>query len=302
MSKRDSGPGRPPPPKNNSMKFSLKSLEDREEDEDLLTSMTGELDKKVSENRRVNEENKILGRTAEGRAPPRPQTGPKLKEDDKFSKWKQNLSDISVVVRKKVSEKLEDFSKEIKPEAEIESSSPPKVTPIKQRSIDNADLVSFVKRKDDFSDVEDETSPKIKETVDDIQVVDDYFHDVAEPLEDFNGVQSLPELRFRNVSLQQKIRRSKSSVTTGTVSMSNLKAHADVVAETIENINTQENSSANSLYQTVNASGEAGSNQSPSAEKKNETSVVPWHKLIIGIEFICDTGAQIVTCNKCNYY
>lgn len=273
------------------MSFSLKSLEDREEDEDLLTSMTGELDKKVTENRRVNEENRVLGRTAEGRPPPRPQTGPKLKEEDTFSKWKQNLSDISVVVRKKMSEKLEDISKELKPEAETESSSPPKVSTIKQRSIDNADLLSFVKKKEDFSDAEDETSPKIRETVDDIQLVDDYFHDVAEPLEDFTGVQSLPELRFRNVSLQQKIRRSKSNVTTGMVSMSNLKARADVVAETIENVNTQENSSANSLYQTVTASGEAGSNQSPSAEKKNETSLVPWRKLIAGIEFSCDSGA-----------
>lgn len=49
------------------MNFSLKSLEDREEDEDFLIFMIGEFDKKVLENRRVNEENKVFGRAVEGR-------------------------------------------------------------------------------------------------------------------------------------------------------------------------------------------------------------------------------------------
>lgn len=53
--------------KNNFMSFSLKSLEDREEDEDFLIFMIGEFDKKVTENRRVNEENRVFGRIAEGR-------------------------------------------------------------------------------------------------------------------------------------------------------------------------------------------------------------------------------------------
>lgn len=67
MSKRELGSGRFFLFKDNFIKFSLKSLEDREEDEDLLIFMIGEFDKKVLENRRVNEENKVFGRAVEGR-------------------------------------------------------------------------------------------------------------------------------------------------------------------------------------------------------------------------------------------
>lgn len=67
MSKRELGSGCFFLFKNNFMNFSLKSLEDREEDEDFLIFMIGEFDKKVLENRRVNEENKVFGRAVEGR-------------------------------------------------------------------------------------------------------------------------------------------------------------------------------------------------------------------------------------------
>lgn len=67
MSKCELGSGRFFLFKNNFMSFSLKSLEDREEDEDFLIFMIGEFDKKVTENRRVNEENRVFGRIAEGR-------------------------------------------------------------------------------------------------------------------------------------------------------------------------------------------------------------------------------------------
>lgn len=67
MSKRELGSGRFFLSKNNFMNFSLKLLEDREEDEDFLIFMIGEFDKKVLENRRVNEENKVFGRAVEGR-------------------------------------------------------------------------------------------------------------------------------------------------------------------------------------------------------------------------------------------
>ncbi|XP_048757629.1 testis-expressed protein 2-like isoform X2 [Ostrea edulis] len=287
MSKRDSAPGRPPPPRSNSMKLSFKSLEEGEEDEDLLTSMTGEFDKKVSENRRVHEENRAQGRVAEGRMPPKPQAGQKAKEDDKISRWKQNLSEISTVVRKKVSAKLEDFSKELAPDPDSESST---AAPIKQTSMDNSDLLSFVKKKEEngsekFSDAQYESGPTVKETVDDFQVIDDYYHDVTvlEPAEDFTGTQSLPELRYRNRTLPQKIRRTKPNVTTGSVSLSNLKANEEIVTETIENVDIQENQIANSLYQPANTSTVSALNKGSGDKRKNEMSFVPMHNLIIGI-------------------
>ncbi|XP_062617878.1 testis-expressed protein 2-like [Saccostrea cucullata] len=280
MSKRDTVPGRPPPPKSNSMKLSFKSLEQEEEDEGVLTSMTGELDKKVSENRRINEGSRALGRTADGRIPTKLQAGPKPKEEDKISRWKHNLLEISTEVRKKVSAKLEDFSKEIAPEPETESLAG-KTKPPKQRSLDS-DLPSFVKKEENdsekFFDVNKEPDHKIRETVDDFQLVDDYYQ---EPIEDFSGVQSFPDLRYRNRTLPQKFRRTKSNVTTGTVSLSNLKAQEEVVAETIENISAQENSAF--IYQASNTLPRPASNQGPAVERKNEKSLVPWRNLIIGI-------------------
>jgi hypothetical protein len=275
------------------MKFSFKSLEEGEEDEDLLTSMTGELDKKVSENRRVNEENRVAqGRAVEGRVPPKPQAGQKTKEEDIVARWKLNLSEISTVVRKKVSAKLEDISKELAPDPDSENLED-KATPVKQTSLDNSDPLSHVKKKEEngsekFSDAQNDSDPTFKEIGDDFQVIDDYYHDVtvSEPVEDFTGTQSLPELRFRNRTLPQKIRRTKPNVTTGSVSLSNLKAHEEIVTETpVENVNIPQNEIADSLYQPANISTESELNKGSGDKRKNETSIVPMHNLIIGIEF-----------------
>ncbi|KAK3091537.1 hypothetical protein FSP39_020588 [Pinctada imbricata] len=228
-----------------SMKFSFKSLEEDEEDEEELTSVSKDLEiKKEPPPRPVGPPGSAHKQSVDYR-PPKLQATSKSLEEDKISGLKSKLKTNFTDIKAKVVKKLEDFHHDI-------SSSPDSDTErnVEEEDDEKADGNSEVTlvvqadaetKKSEISEndgkiyTEIETEEKVSETVADqeeFQIVDDFYDtDTTSLQSSISAIPTAPEIRYRNKSLPQKLKpksKGTSVVSAAPVSLSNIREHAQV--------------------------------------------------------------------------